>query len=399
MGKEKATTTPLMKQYNELKAQHPDTILLFRVGDFYETFGQDAIETSKILNITLTKRGGGDDNPLAGFPHHAIDTYLPKFLREGKKVAICEQLEDPKSVKGLVKRGIIEIATPSLSYSEQTMQGNRNNFLAAIHYTPTTIGSAFLDLSTGEFFVSEGSMQDVDKIIRSFAPNEIIVQKKYLRELESANFNAKSIKTYEDWVFTKDFAFEILNNQFSTLSLKGFGVEKMEHSVIAAGAIMNYLKETMHNELNHVCSIKKIDNNNFMWLDGFTIKNLELIYAHNGTSLFDILNHCSTHMGSRLLQRWIVLPLIDKQQIDWRLNIVESLLQNTDISEQTAESLKAIGDLERLVSKIAMMRVQPNELYALTNILKEISAIKNNFSASQSTCLQQLSKDLKSAMT
>ena len=394
MAKEKSTTTPLMKQYNELKAQHPDTILLFRVGDFYETFGEDAIETSKILNITLTKRGGGDDNPLAGFPHHAIDTYLPKFLREGKKVAICEQLEDPKSVKGLVKRGIVEIATPSLSYSEQTLQGNRNNFLAAIHYTNSLIGSAFLDLSTGEFFVSEGSLQDVDKIIRSFAPNEIIVQKKYLRDLQAANFNVKSIKTYEDWVFTKDFAYETLNNQFDTLSLKGFGVEKMESSVIAAGAIMNYLKETMHNELNHICSIKKIDNSNFMWLDGFTIKNLELIYAHNGTSLFDILNHCFTHMGSRLLQRWIVLPLIDKKQIDWRLNIVESFLENTDSRENTAESLTSIGDLERLVSKIAMMRVQPNELYALINILNEISKIKNNFSSSQSSHLQQLSQDL-----
>jgi DNA mismatch repair protein MutS len=394
MAKEKATTTPLMKQYNELKAQHPDTILLFRVGDFYETFGSDAIETSKILNITLTKRGGGDDNPLAGFPHHAIDTYLPKFLREGKKVAICEQLEDPKSVKGLVKRGIVEIATPSLSYSEQTMQGDRNNFLASIHYTNSNIGVAFLDLSTGEFLVSEGSLQDVDKIIRSFAPKEIIVQKKYLRDLEASNFNVKSIKTYEDWVFTKDFAHEILNNQFSTLSLKGFGVEKMENSIIAAGAIMNYLKETMHNELNHICSIKKIDNNNFMWLDGFTIKNLELIYAHNGTSLFDILNHCSTHMGSRLLQRWIVLPLIDKQEIDWRLNIVESFLMDSAMQENTLDSLNCIGDLERLVSKIAMMRVQPNELYALTNILREIFSIKNNFSISNSPYLQELSQDI-----
>ena len=394
MAKEKATTTPLMKQYNELKAQHPDTILLFRVGDFYETFGSDAIETSKILNITLTKRGGGDDNPLAGFPHHAIDTYLPKFLREGKKVAICEQLEDPKSVKGLVKRGIVEIATPSLSYSEQTMQGDRNNFLASIHYTNSNIGVAFLDLSTGEFLVSEGSLQDVDKIIRSFAPKEIIVQKKYLRDLEASNFNVKSIKTYEDWVFTKDFAYEILNNQFSTLSLKGFGVEKMENSIIAAGAIMNYLKETMHNELNHICSIKKIDNNNFMWLDGFTIKNLELIYAHNGTSLFDILNHCSTHMGSRLLQRWIVLPLIDKQEIDWRLNIVESFLMDSAMQENTLDSLSCIGDLERLVSKIAMMRVQPNELYALTNILREIFSIKNNFSISNSPYLQELSQDI-----
>lgn len=394
MAKEKTSTTPLMRQYNELKAQHPDTILLFRVGDFYETFGQDAIETSKILNITLTKRGGGDDNPLAGFPHHAIDTYLPKFLREGKKVAICEQLEDPKLVKGLVKRGIVEIATPALTYCEQSMQGDRNNFLAAIHYTKTQIGSAFLDLSTGEFFITEGSLQDIDKIIRSFAPSEIIVQKKYLRDLEASNFNVKSIKTYEDWVFTKDFAYEILNNQFDTLSLKGFGVEKMESSIIAAGAIMNYLKETMHNELKHICTIKKIDNSNFMWLDGFTIKNLELIYAHNGTSLFDVLNNCSTHMGSRLLQRWIVLPLIDKTQIDWRLNIVESFYNNTNIQEDTIESLKSIGDLERMVSKIAMMRVQPNELLALKNILKEIASIKHNLETSNSVNLQELSQKL-----
>ncbi len=394
MAKEKSTTTPLMKQYNELKAQHPDTILLFRVGDFYETFGEDAIETSKILNITLTKRGGGDDNPLAGFPHHAIDTYLPKFLREGKKVAICEQLEDPKSVKGLVKRGVVEIATPALTFCEQSMQGNRNNFLAAIHYTNSVIGSAFLDLSTGDFFVSEGSLQDVDKIIRSFAPSEIIVQKKYLRNLEASNFNIKSVKTYEDWVFTKDFAYEILNSQFDTLSLKGFGVEKMENSVIAAGAIMNYLKETMHNELNHICSIKKIDNSNYMWLDGFTIKNLELIYAHNGTSLFDILNCCSTHMGSRLLQRWIVLPLIDKSQIDWRLNIVESFFEDNNLRENTATSLSCIGDLERLVSKLAMMKVQPNELLALKNVLKEILSIKNDLSASSYSHIQELSQRL-----
>ncbi len=394
MAKEKTSTTPLMRQYNELKAQHPDTILLFRVGDFYETFGEDAIETSKILSITLTKRGGGDDNPLAGFPHHAIDTYLPKFLREGKKVAICEQLEDPKSVKGLVKRGVVEIATPALTFCEQSMQGNRNNFLAAIHYTNSVIGSAFLDLSTGDFFVSEGSLQDVDKIIRSFAPSEIIVQKKYLRNLEASNFNIKSVKTYEDWVFTKDFAYEILNSQFDTLSLKGFGVEKMENSVIAAGAIMNYLKETMHNELNHICSIKKIDNSNYMWLDGFTIKNLELIYAHNGTSLFDILNCCSTHMGSRLLQRWIVLPLIDKSQIDWRLNIVESFFEDNNLRENTATSLSCIGDLERLVSKLAMMKVQPNELLALKNVLKEILSIKNDLSASSYSHIQELSQRL-----
>ena len=394
MAKEKTSTTPLMRQYNELKAQHTDTILLFRVGDFYETFGEDAIETSKILNITLTKRGGGDDNPLAGFPHHAIDTYLPKFLREGKKVAICEQLEDPKSVKGLVKRGVVEIATPALTFCEQSMQGNRNNFLAAIHYTNSVIGSAFLDLSTGDFFVSEGSLQDVDKIIRSFAPSEIIVQKKYLRNLEASNFNIKSVKTYEDWVFTKDFAHETLNSQFDTLSLKGFGVEKMENSVIAAGAIMNYLKETMHNELNHICSIKKIDNSNYMWLDGFTIKNLELIYAHNGTSLFDILNCCSTHMGSRLLQRWIVLPLIDKSQIDWRLNIVESFFEDNNLRENTATSLSCIGDLERLVSKLAMMKVQPNELLALKNVLKEILSIKNDLSASSYSHIQELSQRL-----
>lgn len=394
MAKEKSTTTPLMKQYNELKAQHPDTILLFRVGDFYETFGEDAIETSKILNITLTKRGGGDDNPLAGFPHHAIDTYLPKFLREGKKVAICEQLEDPKSVKGLVKRGVVEIATPALTFCEQSMQGNRNNFLAAIHYTNSVIGSAFLDLSTGDFFVSEGSLQDVDKIIRSFAPSEIIVQKKYLRNLEASNFNIKSVKTYEDWVFTKDFAYEILNSQFDTLSLKGFGVEKMENSVIAAGAIMNYLKETMHNELNHICSIKKIDNSNYMWLDGFTIKNLELIYAHNGTSLFDILNCCSTHMGSRLLQRWIVLPLIDKSQIDWRLNIVESFFEDNNLRENTATSLSCIGDLERLVSKLAMMKVQPNELLALKSVLKEILSIKNDLNVSSYSHIKELSQRL-----
>lgn len=394
MAKEKTSTTPLMKQYNELKAQYPDTILLFRVGDFYETFGEDAIETSKILSITLTKRGGGDDNPLAGFPHHAIDTYLPKFLREGKKVAICEQLEDPKSVKGLVKRGVVEIATPALTFCEQSMQGNRNNFLAAIHYTNSVIGSAFLDLSTGDFFVSEGSLQDVDKIIRSFAPNEIIVQKKYLRNLEASNFNIKSVKTYEDWVFTKDFAYETLNSQFDTLSLKGFGVEKMENSVIAAGAIMNYLKETMHNELNHICSIKKIDNSNYMWLDGFTIKNLELIYAHNGTSLFDILNCCSTHMGSRLLQRWIVLPLIDKAQIDWRLNIVESFFEDNNLRENTAESLSCIGDLERLVSKLAMMKVQPNELLALKSVLKEILSIKDALSVSTYSHIQELSQKL-----
>lgn len=394
MAKEKTSTTPLMRQYNELKAQHPDTILLFRVGDFYETFGEDAIETSKILSITLTKRGGGDDNPLAGFPHHAIDTYLPKFLREGKKVAICEQLEDPKSVKGLVKRGVVEIATPALTFCEQSMQGNRNNFLAAIHYTNSVIGSAFLDLSTGDFFVSEGSLQDVDKIIRSFAPNEIIVQKKYLRNLEASNFNIKSVKTYEDWVFTKDFAYETLNSQFDTLSLKGFGVEKMENSVIAAGAIMNYLKETMHNELNHICSIKKIDNSNYMWLDGFTIKNLELIYAHNGTSLFDILNCCSTHMGSRLLQRWIVLPLIDKAQIDWRLNIVESFFEDNNLRENTAESLSCIGDLERLVSKLAMMKVQPNELLALKSVLKEILSIKDALSVSTYSHIQELSQKL-----
>lgn len=382
MAVKKDSETPLMKQYNSLKEQYPDTILLFRVGDFYETFGQDAIATSQILGITLTKRGGGDENELAGFPFHAIDTYLPKFLRSGKRVAICEQLEDPKSVKGLVKRGVTEVVTPSMSYNDKTDDGASNNYLCGIHYGKLFVGIAFVDISTGEFFISRGEKSEADKLFQSLSPRELVIQKKYLREFQKDHKENIYIKTYEDWVFNSDYANEILTEHFGTKSLKGFGVEECKEGIIAAAAALTYMKETLHTQISHISQISTIKSSNYLWLDKFTIRNLELISSpnENGKTLLSILNRTQSNMGLRMLQRWIVLPLLDIEQIEHRQNIVKSFIDNDTLSLNTSESLRTIGDLERAISRVAFGRIQPSELLNLKFIIREIGKLKKDFS-------------------
>lgn len=382
MAIKKDSETPLMKQYNSLKEQYPDTILLFRVGDFYETFGQDAIATSQILGITLTKRGGGDENELAGFPFHAIDTYLPKFLRSGKRVAICEQLEDPKSVKGLVKRGVTEVVTPSMSYNDKTDDGASNNYLCGIHYGKLFVGIAFVDISTGEFFISRGEKSEADKLFQSLSPRELVIQKKYLREFQKDHKENIYIKTYEDWVFNSDYANEILTEHFGTKSLKGFGVEECKEGIIAAAAALTYMKETLHTQISHISQISTIKSSNYLWLDKFTIRNLELISSpnENGKTLLSILNRTQSNMGLRMLQRWIVLPLLDIEQIEHRQNIVKSFIDNDTLSLNTSEYLRTIGDLERIISRVAFGRIQPSELLNLKFIIREIGKLKKDFS-------------------
>lgn len=376
MAKNNNEETPLMKQYNPIKAKYPDAILLFRVGDFYETFGQDAIDTSKVLGITLTSRAGVE---LAGFPYHAVDTYLPKLIRAGKRCAICEQLEDPKMVKGIVKRGITEVVTPSLSYNDKTSDHTQNNFLASVHTQKDMMGVAFLDIGTGEFYVSQGEKQEIEKLIQSLSPKEVIVQKQKLREFQESFKTDFFTNTFEDWVFTEDFANDILLKHFDVNSLRGFGVEDCNLGIIAAGACLHYLNETKHNELSHIQKISRLNNNNYVWLDKFTIANLELVYSPhpNGSTLLSVLNHTKSNMGARRLQRWIVLPLVDRKEIEKRQDIVSYFVKEDIIAENIRNSVKNIGDLERMVAKAAYGRIMPNELVQLKNVLQEIDKIKS----------------------
>lgn len=381
MSKNIDGVTPLMRQYNEMKAKFPDAILLFRVGDFYETFGKDAVEASKILGITLTKRANGKekDLELAGFPYHSIDTYLPKLIRAGKRCAICEQLEDPKMVKGIVKRGITEVVTPSLSYNDKTSDHSQNNFLAAIHSLKDDYGVAFLDIATGEFFVSQGKKQEIEKLLQTLSPKEVILQKQKLREFQEGFKKDFYTNTFEDWVFTKDYANDILLKHFDVNSMKGFGIEEMNLGVVACGACLHYLNETQHTELSHIQKISRLDNSNFVWLDKFTIANLELVHSpySSGSTLINVLNRTKSNMGARRLQRWVLLPLIDKVEIEKRQDVVSFFIQNDVLADKIGVSLKRIGDLERLIAKAAYGKILPNEIVGLKNVLKEIGEIKS----------------------
>ncbi len=381
MAKNIDGVTPLMRQYNEMKAKFPDAILLFRVGDFYETFGKDAVEASKILGITLTKRANGKekDLELAGFPYHSIDTYLPKLIRAGKRCAICEQLEDPKMVKGIVKRGITEVVTPSLSYNDKTSDHSQNNFLAAIHSEKDDYGVAFLDIATGEFFVSQGKKQEIEKLLQTLSPKEVILQKQKLREFQEGFKKDFYTNTFEDWVFTKDYANDILLKHFDVNSMKGFGIEEMNLGVVACGACLHYLNETQHTELSHIQKISRLDNSNFVWLDKFTIANLELVHSpySSGSTLINVLNRTKSNMGARRLQRWVLLPLIDKVEIEKRQDVVSFFIQNDVLADKIGVSLKRIGDLERLIAKAAYGKILPNEIVGLKNVLKEIGEIKS----------------------
>ncbi|MFZ9044232.1 MAG: DNA mismatch repair protein MutS [Cyclobacteriaceae bacterium] len=376
----KQSETPLMKQYNAIKGKYPGALLLFRVGDFYETFGEDAISASKILDIVLTKRSNGSASAveLAGFPHHALDTYLPKLVRAGKRVAICDQLEDPKSVKGIVKRGVTELVTPGLSLNDNVLDQARNNYLASIHFTKGVTGVAFLDLSTGEFLVASGNLDYIGKLIQGFQPSEVIYNKQYRDRFQEFFGDQQNPYLLEDWIYSFDFGYEKLVKHFNITSLKGFGIEDKQEAITAAGAIMHYLDETEHKEVSHISSISRIEEERFMWLDRFTVRNLELLQANqpDGVPLIDILDHVVTPMGSRLLRKWLVLPLKNKTEVERRLEAVEKISEDEEFQEALQKELKLIGDLERLVSKVATGRINPRELLQLKKGLSRIGPIK-----------------------
>lgn len=389
--------TPLMQQYNQIKAKHPQALLLFRVGDFYETFGEDAIKASRILGIVLTKRRNGSSHiELAGFPHHSMDTYLPKLVRAGQRVAICDQLEDPKMTKTIVKRGVTELVTPGVSFNDQVLDQKRNNFLCAVHLDTQKSGISFLDISTGEFLIAEGSLEYIDKLIQGFEPSEVVYQKK-MNTLFRENFGEKYY-TYklEDWVFTSDFALESLNKHFGTKSLKGFGVEELNAGIIAAGAILHYLSETQHEKLGHITTLGRIEEEKYVWLDRFTVRNLELIHSphENATTLLHILDSTFTPMGGRMLKRWMVLPLKDLKPIQDRLAAVDYLMKHSETLFELGERLKDIGDLERLISKVAVGRVNPKEVKQLENTLLQLKPIQELIKDSQVFALQRIADQL-----
>ncbi len=371
--------TPLMKQYATIKAKYPGALVLFRVGDFYETFGQDAIVTSKILGIVLTRRANGKAAyvELAGFPHHALDTYLPKLVKAGQRVAICDQLEDPKLAKTIVKRGVTELVTPGVAFNDQVLDHKRNNYLCSIHHTSDIHGIAFLDVSTGEFYTTEGSRNYIDKLLQSFQPSEVIVQRNKVKAFQE-DFGSYYMNTFDEWVFTHEFGYDCLLKHFGTTSLKGYGVEELERAIIAAGAAIHYLSETHHDRCHHISSIRRIEEEHYVWLDRFTIRNLELLASPhvNAVTLSEVLDHTITSMGSRMMKRWIVLPLKDEQVIKERLDIVEFMLNHSSFTETVTQQLKQCGDLERIISKVATGRATPREVVQLRRAMLAIEPIK-----------------------
>ena len=395
----KKKETPLIQQYNAIKAKYSDAVLLFRVGDFYETFGEDAIKAARILGIVLTNRANGSSKiELAGFPHHSLDTYLPKLVRSGCRVAICDQLEDPKSTKKIVKRGVTELVTPGVSFNEKTLDVRSNNFLASIHMEKDLAGIAFLDVSTGEFLTAEGNWEYISKLLQSFSPSEVIYQKQYKTEF-SERF-ADSFFTYklEDWVFTSTYAEELLLNHFETKSLKGFGVDGLRMAVVAAGAALHYLKETQHNKVSHIASLTRIEEDHFVWMDQFTIRNLELVESTgvNGVSLLNVLDHSVSPMGARMLRRWLVLPLKSQKAIQNRLNIVDYFTHNADAADKLVLEIKKMGDLERLISKVATARICPREVVQLKRALNAIVPVVESCYASKNKSLVKLASQLNS---
>lgn len=399
MAEAKTTTeTPLMKQYNAIKAKYPGALLLFRVGDFYETFGQDAVAASKVLDIVLTKRGAGSTSEieLAGFPHHSLDTYLPKLVRAGHRVAICDQLEDPKFVKGIVKRGVTELVTPGLSFNDNVLDRKQNNFLASVFAGKNAFGVAFLDVSTGEFYAAQGQENYILKLIQGFAPSEVIFSKSSRDKFEKLFADGYSTYALDEWVYGFDFAYDKLINQFRTASLKGFGIEDLGEAIIAGGAILHYLEETEHRDTSHIAAISRIDEEKYVWLDKFTIRNLELVFPQHdgGVPLIDILDRTVTAMGSRQLRKWMILPLKDKVAIDERLEVVDTFFREPELADSVLEPLKQIADLERLISKVAVNRINPREMIQLKRSLKCIEPIRKLLSTQTSPILKKLADQL-----
>lgn len=372
-----------MKQYNQIKAKYPGALLLFRVGDFYETFGEDAIKASEILGIVLTKRANGSAShiELAGFPHHSLDSYLPRLVRAGQRVAICDQLEDPKTTKTIVKRGVTEMVTPGISYNDNILHNKSNNYLAAIHYADKDeLGVALLDISTGEFLVAEGNSAYIDKLFQSFKPAEVLCTRGKAKHFSSQFSEQYYQFALEEWIFAYDYAYETLTKHFSTLSLKGFGIEGMRNSIIAAGACLHYVYDTQHHNIQHITAIARIEEEQYMWLDKFTLRNLELVHSvhEQATTLFDVLDCTHSPMGARLLRKWILLPLKERALILERQYLVKTLIENTQYFYSLEEQLKNIGDLERLISKVALQKVNPREIVQLSRALKAISKIQQD---------------------
>jgi DNA mismatch repair protein MutS len=400
---QKYVETPLMKQYFSIKTKHPDAILLFRVGDFYETFGEDAIKTSEILGITLTRRANGSAQfvELAGFPYHALDTYLPRLVRAGQRIAICEQLEDPKLTKKIVKRGIIELVTPGISLNENVLNHKENNFLAAVHIDKKIAGVAFLDISTGEFLTSEGTIEYIDQMLSNFQPKEVLFEKGK-KELFFDYFGPKYYNfKLDDWIFTQEAANDRLLKQFETNSLKGFGVHNLTYGIIAAGAILYYLDITQHEQLGHISSLSRIEENRYVWLDKFTVKNLELFNSpyEGAKTLVDVMDRTISPMGGRLLKRWISLPLKDIQPVNERLDVVQFLVENSAVNEEISSLIRQVGDLERLISKVALGRINPREVVQLKRGLKAIGPIREICNNSGCIALVQMAEQLNPCRT
>ncbi|CAM1370894.1 DNA mismatch repair protein MutS [Tenacibaculum sediminilitoris] len=399
MAKTKAKKiTPLMQQYNGIKAKYPDAMLLFRVGDFYETFGEDAIKASKVLGIILTKRGSGSESEtaLAGFPHHSLNTYLPKLVKSGLRVAICDQLEDPKMTKKIVKRGVTELVTPGVALNDEVLQSKSNNFLAAIHFGKKLLGVSFLDVSTGEFLIAQGNEEYIDKLLQNFTPSEVLVEKKYKQRFLEVFTNRFHVFYLDDWVFQKDYGDELLRNHFKVKTLKGFGVEELAYGIVAGGAAMYYLSETQHNKIEHIQSISRIAEDKYVWMDRFTVKNLELYGGNsvNSVSLLDVIDKTISPMGGRLLKRWLALPLKDLAQIQQRHELVKFLIEDNAFSETVSYQLKQISDIERLISKVATGKVSPREVILLKNSLKAILPIKESAEKSNNKSVKEIGKQL-----
>ena len=398
VAKKDERVTPLMKQYNAIKAKYPDALLLFRVGDFYETFGEDAIKTSNILGIVLTRRANGAAAyiELAGFPHHAIDTYLPKLVKAGQRVAICDQLEDPKLTKTIVKRGVTELVTPGVSYNDKVLENKENNFLAGLHLGPKKTGISFMDVSTGEFYVAQGSIEYIDKLLQTFNPSEVLIQKNKRDNFRTLFGEKFYVNTFDDWVFTIDFAEDLLQKHFKTTSLKGFGIEKLDSGIIAAGVALHYLAETRHDKVGHICKISRIEEERYVWLDKFTIRNLELLFSpnENATTLLDVIDNTISPMGARLLRKWIVLPLKEKQLINERLETVDFILNSDPFREILHTNIKAIGDLERLISKVAVARISPREVIQLKRALDAVVPVKKGCEEAPNPSLNRIGEQL-----
>ena len=397
--------TPLMKQYNAIKVKYPDAMLLFRVGDFYETFGEDAKKAAHVLGIILTKRGAGSETEtaLAGFPHHSLNTYLPKLVKAGMRVAICDQLEDPKMTKTIVKRGVTELVTPGVSLNDEVLQTKTNNFLAAVHFDkpsrsggPKQLGISFLDVSTGEFLVAQGDAEYIDKLLQNFNPSEVLVQKQHKQQFLEWFENRYYTFYLDDWVFQAEYASEILQNHFEVKSLKGFGVQEVNHGVVAAGAVLYYLSETQHNQLKHIQSISRIAEDHYVWMDRFTVRNLELYNPNsaNAVTLLNVIDKTISPMGGRLLKRWLAFPLKNINQIQKRHELVKFFVDSEAFSQTVTYQLKQISDLERLISKVATTKASPREIVLLKNSLKAILPIKNDAEKSNNTTVKELGNQL-----